>query len=95
MGIGLNDKGVFEKTIEEKTVKPNKDDVLLFYTDGITEAMNGFKAEFGTDRLKRALEENAHLPANEIKQKILQAVYFFRGEAPQFDDITLVVLKMK
>lgn len=95
MGIGLKDKGIFEKTIEEKSIKPNSGDVLLFYTDGITEAMNKFKAEFGMDRLKRVLEESANLPANEIKQKILQSVYFFRGEAPQFDDITLVVLKMK
>lgn len=95
MGIGLNDKGIFEKIIERKTINPNTGDVILFYTDGITEAMNGFKVEFGTDRLKKVLEENAHLPVNEIKQKIIQSVYLFRGETPQFDDITLVVLKMK
>ena len=95
MGIGLNDRGLFEKTIEEKTIKPNQGDILLFYTDGITEAMNEFKAEYGEERLKRVLEENATLSANEIKQKILQSVYLFRGSTLQFDDITLVVLKAK
>lgn len=95
MGIGLNDKGIFEKTIEEKTIQPCSGDVLLFYTDGITEAMNNFKAEFGTDKLKRVLEESANLSAGEIKQKIITAVYNFRGDTPQFDDITLIVLKAK
>jgi len=95
MGIGLKDKGMFEKTIEEKTIIPEKDDIILFYTDGITEAMNNFKAEYGAERLKNVLVENAHLPVNEIKHKILQSVYLFRGDTPQFDDITLVVLKKK
>ncbi|KAB2845498.1 MAG: PP2C family protein-serine/threonine phosphatase [Melioribacteraceae bacterium] len=95
MGIGLNDKGLFEKTIEVKSIKPSSGDILLFYTDGITAAMNIFKAEFGIDKLKAVLIENANLSANEIKQKIISAVYNFRGDTPQFDDITLIVLKAK
>ena len=95
IGIGFNDKGIFEKTIEEVTIKPDPGDVFLFYTDGITEAMNNFKAQYGEERLKRVLEENAELPAQALKQKILQSLYYFRGDTAQFDDITLVVVKVK
>lgn len=93
MGIGLNDKGYFEKNLEEVKVIPNKEDILLFYSDGITEAMNVYNDLFGEENLKRVISANAQKSCDEIKESILRAVSTFRGTANQNDDITIVVLK--
>jgi len=53
IGIGFNDKGLFEKTLAEEKVKTEQNDILCFYTDGITEAMNQFRGQFGIERLKK------------------------------------------
>jgi serine phosphatase RsbU (regulator of sigma subunit) len=68
-------------------------DVLLFYTDGMTEAMNENDEEFGEARLHNLLIEYAGYTADEISQRILESVRRFCGEAAQFDDMTMVVVK--
>ena len=95
MGIGLNDKGMFEKTLSEETIATEKDDILFFYTDGVTEMMNMAKLQFGEERIKKIIIENAEKSAEEIKQKILQTIQRFRANAPVNDDLTLVLLKAK
>ncbi|MDO8550655.1 MAG: SpoIIE family protein phosphatase, partial [Ignavibacteria bacterium] len=52
MGIGIADNGLFEKTLEEVCIKPEEDDILVFYTDGVIEARNFYKQEFGEEKLK-------------------------------------------
>ena len=93
LGIGLNDKGIFEKTLEEYTFKPAKDDIVIIYSDGITEAMNMYHDLFGEENLKRVIGNSAEKPSEEIKEAILRAVVAFRGRANQNDDLTMVVLK--
>ena len=68
-------------------------EVLVLYTDGITDAINDKVDEFGLDRLTAVSSANRRQPAFEIVQAIEQAVAQFTGKAPQFDDLTLVVLK--
>jgi sigma-B regulation protein RsbU (phosphoserine phosphatase) len=68
-------------------------DVLVLYTDGVTEAINNREEEFGEDRLLRVITENRALPAEEILEKILAAITAFAGNRPQHDDITLMVLR--
>ena len=70
-------------------------DVLLIGTDGIWEARNGAGERLGRDRVRDILKASAALPAADVYNRILQAVRDFRGPAPQEDDITLVVIKMK
>ncbi len=93
LGIGLNDKGVFEKTIEEVTINPESGDVIFFFTDGISEAMNQYFQLFGEDSIKRIIKNNSNKSAEEIKKVLLDVLTVFRGNAYQNDDITFVILK--
>lgn len=68
-------------------------DVLVLYTDGVTEAFNDKDEEFGEDRLLRVITENRDRPAQEIMEQILAAITAFAGERPQYDDITIMVLR--
>lgn len=95
IGIGLNDKGMFEKTLTEETIVTEKDDILFFYTDGVTEMMNINKLQFGEERIKRIIMENADKSAEEIKERILQTIKRFQADAPVNDDLTLILLKAK
>lgn len=93
IGIGLNDKGVFEKTLEEITIKPASKDIIFFFTDGISEAMNTYFQLFGEENIKRIIKNNSGKSAAEIKNALLGAINAFRGTAYQNDDLTFVILK--
>jgi len=75
------------------TVDIGPGDVIVLYTDGVTESINKDEEMFGEDRLKSVIIENADLSTNEILEKILNEVRQFTGDMPQFDDITLMVIK--
>lgn len=68
-------------------------DVVVFYTDGLTEAENLQKQAYGEARLLEIIQQNATLSAHEIKQALLDSVRAFQGAAPPFDDLTLVVVR--
>src|SRR6056297_1024516 len=70
-----------------------KNDLLVFYTDGITEAMNSEDQQFGFDRLIKVIENNCSLPPEELKQKIFASIDEFVGEASQHDDETLIIVQ--
>ncbi len=72
-----------------------KGDIAILYTDGITEAMNIKHEEFGYDRLKEVIRQNKRETARDICNKIIEAIKLFAGNAPQHDDETVLVLKMK
>jgi PAS domain S-box-containing protein len=90
-GIALGAKeGV---SYEERNIQFEPGDVAVFYTDGITEAMNANEELFGLDHLILAISKACQSTAEEIKAKILEEVSAFREDRVQNDDITLVVLK--
>ncbi|NDJ85097.1 MAG: SpoIIE family protein phosphatase [Chloroflexi bacterium] len=68
-------------------------DVMIFYTDGLTEAENISQEPYGEERLVQTVRESAGQPAGEIKAAILESVRDFEGNAPAFDDLTLVVVR--
>ncbi len=68
-------------------------DVVVMYTDGVTDAFNADDEQFGLDRLRAVLAENLALPAAAIVDKVNAAVSAFVGETPAFDDSTLIVAK--
>lgn len=80
-------------TFTQETVPIGPGDVVLMYTDGVTEAESKDNGMFGEERLIRLLLEVAMLPAESILEKVLQAVSEFTGDLPRSDDITLVVIK--
>jgi serine phosphatase RsbU (regulator of sigma subunit) len=75
---------------EEVSLVPG--DLLVMYTDGVTEALNGAGEMFGEERLKEVVRQAAGLTAAEIISRIRSAVFSFCGDVDQFDDLTLVVL---
>ncbi len=91
--IGLNDKGIFERTLEEVTIQPNSNDIVFFYTDGVNETMNIMFHQFGDENIKRVIQNNCDKPVEEIKNSLLRAITSFRGTAYQYDDLTFVILK--
>jgi len=93
IAIGINDKGLFEKTLEEVQINPEINDIIIIYSDGVTETMNIFKNLFGLENIKKVVERNADKSAEEIKEALLKSIISFRGNAPQNDDLTLVVIK--
>jgi phosphoserine phosphatase RsbU/P len=93
MGLGLERGPLFENTIEEVRVPIKPDSLFLFYTDGITEAMNEQKQQLGEDAVLNILKTKRNLSAKKIQQAILTTVEEFRGTADQHDDITMVLVK--
>ena len=69
-------------------------DTVVFYTDGVTEAINTEEEEFGMDRLQRVFTA-APGDCRSAVQSVFDAVSDFAGEAPQFDDITCLALRVK
>lgn len=85
--------GMFEdETWEKGMTLFASGDALVVYTDGITEAQNHQDELFGDDRLLRCARSNLGRPARDIQNAIIRNVYDFTDGAPQYDDITLVVL---
>ena len=80
---------------EEGTVQLESGDVLLLFTDGVSEAHNPQEEEFGEDRLKEALKRYGHLPVNEMSTAILGELQHWMADAPQYDDLTFVLMKMQ
>jgi sigma-B regulation protein RsbU (phosphoserine phosphatase) len=68
--------------------------VIVVGTDGIREAQNEEGEMFGLNRLREAIRKNAGKTAEDIQNRIIQDLRVFQGEAPQEDDITLVVIKL-
>jgi len=69
-------------------------DIYVFYTDGVSETFNAADEEFGTARLEEIVHVRRSQPAAAIVQAIVDAVEGFRGEVPQGDDLTVVVVKI-
>lgn len=78
---------------KQKEFEFNAGDIILMYTDGITEAMNEQEEEFGEKRLIEVLKKNRHLPVYELRQKIIQEVQQFSHKEEHEDDMTLVLCK--
>lgn len=93
IGIQLPQKDLFKKSIDSETIELAKDDILLLYTDGITEAMNANRDLFGEERLQDVLRNNGHLSAKDFVEKLKLSIYSFTEGNPQYDDITLVTVK--
>ncbi len=95
IGIQLTEKDLFRKSIESDTIQLAEDDILLLYTDGITEAMNSSRDLFGEERLLNVLREYGHLRVTPFVEKLREELDSFTEGNIQYDDITLVAIKEK
>jgi sigma-B regulation protein RsbU (phosphoserine phosphatase) len=78
----------------EQTIPLCAGDLYMFYTDGVSEAMNAADDCFGDGRLGGILEEHADLPPDQLRERVLREVAAFVGDAPQHDDMTMILLKV-
>ena len=78
---------------EQETTQLGSGDVVLFYTDGVTETVNTDGELYEEERLEAVAQRVKSESADQICQAIYDDVIAFQGEAEQFDDLTLMVLK--
>ena len=79
---------------EEGNVNLQSGDVLVAFTDGVTEALNALEEEFGEQRLKDLLRRVVHLPVQEISSAISNELRDWIKDVAQYDDLTFVVMKV-
>jgi len=85
--------GIIEdETWKQGMVDLRPGDIVVHYTDGVTEAQNMEGNLYGADRLIQCVQANLDLSAEAIQEAILKDIYTFIGHASQLDDIALVVL---
>ena len=77
----------------ENKITMNSGDILVIYSDGITEAMDLDNAEFEEERLRAVISRNRDESAKIVLGRIISAVKEFTGSAEQNDDMTIVVIK--
>jgi serine phosphatase RsbU (regulator of sigma subunit) len=94
LGLGLDRGERFEAILEERQVPLAPGDLFLFFTDGLSEAMNARAELFGEGRLREILERSEGLGTEELRERILDEVQRFVGDAAPHDDMTMVVLKV-
>ncbi len=91
MIIGVKDNVAFEN----RSIMLNAGDILLLYTDGVTEAASADHELFGIERLEILLAEIHGEPLQKIVDHIFQEVIIFSDGQPQYDDVTMVALRIE
>jgi sigma-B regulation protein RsbU (phosphoserine phosphatase) len=94
VGLKLDNGEMFDRLLREETIPLRSGDLYLFFTDGISEAMNARDDCFGESRLGELVEAHAHLPSDELRERVLREIAAFVGDAPQHDDMTMILLKV-
>lgn len=93
LALGLDYTDNFSENLDEMKIKLVKDDLLIFYTDGITESKNVDYEDFGEERFLEILKKNSEKNTDEIAKEIVSEVSLFNNDSSQYDDITLIILK--
>lgn len=94
LALGMAGDDKFKMECEEVTLQLEKGDVLVLYTDGVTEAQNRNGEFYGEERLYQILKNERSKMSSELLNLIVNDVRAFYGETTQYDDMTLVVIKV-
>lgn len=92
VGLGLAGTRIMGRGLEIERVTLEPGDSLILYSDGITEAMNSQKEQYGDERLKAVVARSPGLRAHELRERIQVDVAAFVGDSPPHDDATVLVL---
>jgi sigma-B regulation protein RsbU (phosphoserine phosphatase) len=88
--------GAFDECdYEQQTLQLFPGDMIVAYTDGVTEAVNSSDEEFGEDQLRELIASSLPFTAEEMTQHIVSRVQEWCGDRPQQDDLTMVVMKVR
>ena len=93
MVLGIDSGSVFDRLTGDFTVPLERDDCLVLYTDGVTEALDNEGSEFGVDRLIGSIRASAAKGARALVNRAIEEVRDFAGSTPQNDDITLIAIR--
>ena len=93
MVLGIDSGNVFDRLTADFALRLERDDCLVLYTDGVTEALNTEGDEFGLERTVQSVRATAADGAQAIVKKLIEDVRNFTGSHPQNDDITLIAIR--
>jgi sigma-B regulation protein RsbU (phosphoserine phosphatase) len=95
LALGVDGGTVFERVTKDQEIELFAGDCVLFYTDGVREAVDAEEEEFGMERMSEVFRQAAPLGAESILTRMQEELRHFTGEGPQMDDITLVAIEKK
>lgn len=91
--LGIDSGSVFDRITGDVAVPLEKDDCLLLYTDGVTEALDDAGEEFGLERTVSSVRASAASGAPAVIDRLIADLRNFVGATPQNDDITLIAIR--
>jgi sigma-B regulation protein RsbU (phosphoserine phosphatase) len=94
VGLQIDDGTMFDNLLQEQTIAVEPGDLIVWFTDGISETMNEAFDCFGEHRLAQVVEQYAHLPFDQLRSYILAELRAFAGGADQHDDMTMILMKI-
>lgn len=94
IAVGISDPDTFDLMLNERKVKLEPGDFVLLYTDGVDEACNRAQELFGSERLLKTIIKASHLRAEGIIDFLDRTIRAFVGDAPQHDDMTMILVKV-
>lgn len=95
LALGIDGGAVFERVTKDQQIELKSGDCVLFYTDGVKEAVDVDEEEFGMERMSEAFRKAAPLGAEAVLIRMQEELKIFTGEGPQMDDITLVAVEKR
>ncbi|MDQ6655612.1 MAG: SpoIIE family protein phosphatase [Verrucomicrobiota bacterium] len=91
--LGIDSGSVFDRIVNDFAVPLERDDCLILYTDGVTEALDGEGDEFGLERMMDSVRKSARDGAPAVITRLIEDLRGFVGATPQNDDITLIAIR--
>jgi sigma-B regulation protein RsbU (phosphoserine phosphatase) len=91
--LGIDSGSVFDRITGDLAVPLERDDCLILYTDGVTEALDGNEDEFGLERTINSVRATALKGAPAVITGLIDELRGFVGATPQNDDITLIAIR--
>jgi sigma-B regulation protein RsbU (phosphoserine phosphatase) len=95
LALGIDSGAVFERVTRDQEVDLKSGDCVLFYTDGVKEAVNSRDEEFGMERMAEGFRMSAPLGSETVLARMQEELAQFTGDGPQMDDITLVAIEKR
>ncbi len=95
LALGIDSGAVFERVTRDQEIELKSGDCVLFYTDGVKEAVDAQDEEFGMERMSEAFRAAAPLGAEAVLIEMQNELKRFTGDGPQMDDITLVAIEKR
>jgi sigma-B regulation protein RsbU (phosphoserine phosphatase) len=95
LALGIDGGAVFERVTRDQEITLKSGDCVLFYTDGVKEAIDVNDEEFGMERMSETFRLAAPIGAEAVLVRMQEDLKQFTGEGPQMDDITLVAIEKR